>query len=109
MAWVSFIFGLIALFSLGLYWALQSLVSPTLSVDFANRVILPIMDLSTMIRNMCAVVALVTGIIALVQIKKEVSSEKGKLFAWIGIALGAGWMLFGLLVGVIFTVGEILY
>ncbi|MBA4383224.1 MAG: hypothetical protein C0410_00665 [Anaerolinea sp.] len=109
MAMVSFISGLIALFSLGLYWALQALIFPGHTVDFANRVILPIMDASTMVRNLCATTALVTGIIALVQIKKAAPSGKGKLFAWIGIVLGAGWILFGLAVGVIFTLAEFLH
>jgi len=109
IAMISFIFGLIALFSLGLYWALQTVIFPGHTAEFANRVILPIMDASTMVRNLCAVVALVTGIIALIQIKKAASSEKGKLFAWIGIALGAGWILFGLAVGVIFTLAEFLH
>jgi hypothetical protein len=108
MAMISFIFGLIALLSLGLYWGLQTLVFPAHTVEFANRVILPIMDGSTMVRNLCATTALVTGIIALVQIKKTMSTEKGRLFAWIGIALGTSWILFGLAVGIIFTLGEIL-
>jgi hypothetical protein len=34
------------------------------------------------------------GILALLEIKKKGGMEKGKLFAWVGIILGAAWILF---------------
>jgi hypothetical protein len=108
MALISFIFGLVALFSLGLYWALQTLFFPNQTVEFANRVILPIMDGSTTVRKFCALTALVSGIIALNQIKKAGQFEKGKLFAWIGIVLGSSWILFGIAVGFIFSLARLL-
>jgi len=109
MAIISSIFGLVALISLGLYWVLQILIFPNQTVEFANRVILPIMDVSTTVRNFCALTALVTGIIALNQIKKTQTIERGQLFAWIGIGLGSSWILFGLTVGVIFSLAEFLH
>lgn len=109
MALISFITGLVALLSLCLYWVLQIAIFPHQTVEFANRVILPIMDASTTVRNFCAITALVTGIIALNQIKKTQPIERGRLFAWIGIVLGLSWILFGLAVGVIFSLAEFLY
>ncbi|HCS40846.1 MAG TPA: hypothetical protein DIW44_14850 [Anaerolineaceae bacterium] len=109
MAIISFITGLVALLSLCLYWVLQTVIFPHQTVEFVNRVILPIMDASTMVRNFCAITALVTGIISLNQIKKEGHVEKGKLFGWIGIVLGLSWILFGLAVGVIFSLAEFLH
>jgi len=96
MAFFSFIFGLIALLSLGLSWVLQNMIFQSYSVVFANRVILPIMDVSTMVRNLCATMALVAGIIALNQINKAGLIEKGKFFAWIGIVFGSTWIFFRL-------------
>ena len=109
MAIISFIFGLIALLSLVFYWVLQIMIFPNQTVEFANRVVLPIMDGSTMVRNFCALTALVTGVIALNQIKKARQIEKGKLLAWMGIGLGASWILFGLAVGVIFSLAKVLH
>ncbi|MBA3073539.1 MAG: DUF4190 domain-containing protein [Anaerolineae bacterium] len=108
MALISFILGLIALLSLGLYWELQTLIFSHNTDEFANRVILPIMDGSTTVRNFCALTALVSGIIALNQIKKAGQFEKRKLFAWIGIVLGSSWILFGIAVGFIFSLAKLL-
>jgi hypothetical protein len=54
-------------------------------------------------------VALVTGILALTQIKKKGGTEKGKILAWTGIVLSTGWILFGWIVGIIFLLAEILH
>ena len=108
----SFVSGLIALLSLGLYWGLLyfALPSPSgLSAEPANRAITAIMDLTVPLRNLCALTALVTGIFALIEIKKKGSIERGKTFAWTGIALGAGWILFGLLTGITFFLAEIIH
>jgi hypothetical protein len=109
LALVSFICGLIALLSLGLYWLLQALAFPSSSEVMGNRFILPIMDITVSVRNLCAITALVTGLIAINQIKKAGLKEKGRAFAWIGIVMGAGWILFGLLVGALFLFSEITY
>jgi len=67
------------------------------------------MDLSVSLRNFCALTALVTGILGLREIKQKEVTEKGKTLAWVGIVLGAGWILFGLLIGIIFLLAEILH
>ena len=107
LALVSFICGLIALLSLGLYWLLQALAFLSSSEVMGNRFILPIMDISVSVRNLCVITALVTGLIAINQIKKAGLKEKGWAFAWIGPVMGAGWILFGLLVGALFLFSEI--
>ena len=112
LAIISFVSGLIALLSLGLYWALFSIAypsSPGYSSESTNRAFLTIMDLSVSLRNLCAFTALVTGILGLREIKKKGEIGKGKILAWVGIVLGAGWILFGLLVGITFLLAEILH
>ena len=109
---VSFLSGLIVLFSLALYYVLVSIAfpsSPGTSPEPTNRAILTIMDVSVSVRNLCALTALVTGILGLREIKNKGGNEKSKILAWIGIALGAGWILFGLLVGITFLLAEILH
>jgi hypothetical protein len=61
------------------------------------------LDLSASVQFLCAPVAVVTGILALREIKKKGGTEKGKILAWIGILLGAGYLLFGLLIFIIFS------
>lgn len=112
LAIVSFVSGLITVLSLGLYWALFAIAYPSSGVSasgLADNVIRTILDLSVSVRNLCAPVALITGILALREIKKKVGTEKGKILAWVGIALGTGWMIFGLLVGITFLLAEILH
>jgi len=112
LAIVSLISGLIALLSLGLYWVLFTMAfpsSPGYTPEPTNRAILTIMDLSVSVRNLCALTALVTGILGLREIKKKDGTEKGKILAWVGLVLGAGWLLFRLLVGITFLLAEILY
>ena len=105
LAIISFVSGLIGFLSLGLYWLLYSMVTSS-SEGLVNRVLIPIMDGTVSVRNVCAPGALITGIIALIEIKKKSGTEKGKLLAWAGIALGAGWIIFGLLVGLTFLLAE---
>ena len=112
LAIVSFVSGLIALLSLGFYWALFSIAfpsSPGYSPEPTNSAIITSMDLSVSLRNLCALIALVTGILGLREIKKQAGTEKGKTLAWVGIVLGAGWILFGLLIGITFLLAEILH
>lgn len=105
LAIISFVSGLLGFISLGLYWFLYTKVASS-SEEIMNRFLVPIMDGSVSVRNVCAPSALITGIIALIEIKKKRGAEKGKLFAWVGIALGAGWIIFGLLVGLTFLLAE---
>lgn len=101
LAMISFVSGLvvIALLSFGLYWSLFP-ASPV----YANTIRI-ILDISVSVQYLCAPVALLTGILALRDIKKKGGTEKGRLLAWIGIILGAGYTLFGLLVFIIFSAG----
>lgn len=38
--------------------------------------------------------AIVTGVLALLEVKRKSGTEKGKLLAWAGIMLGSSWILF---------------
>jgi glucose uptake protein GlcU len=103
LAIVSFASGLIAILSIGLIFVLYSSQETAgIIISITDGIIMPL-------RNLCVVVALVTGILALRQIKKKDGTEKGKLLAWVGIVLGAGWIIFGLLVGITFLLAEMLH
>ena len=104
LAIVSFVSGLIALISIVFIFVFYS------SQETAGGIIISITDGIIMpLRNLCVAVALLTGILALREIKKKDGTEKGKILAWVGIVLGAGWILFGLLVGITFLLAEILH
>ena len=107
LALISFICGLIALLSLGLYYAMFPIVNGDPS-GTTNTALLSMMDLTIPVRNLFSTVSLITGILALLEIKKKEGAEKGKLLAWVGILLGAAWFLFRLLVGMTFLLSEIL-
>lgn len=103
LAIVSFVSGLIAILSIGLIFILyNSQETAGGIISITDGIIMPL-------RNLCVAVALVTGLLALRQIKKKDGTEKGKIFAWVGIVLGAGWIIFGLLVGITFLLAEILH
>jgi len=103
LAIVSFVSGLIALLSIGLIFVLYNSQEVTGGIiSITDGILIPV-------RNLCVAVALLTGILALREIKKKDGTEKGKILAWVGIVLGAGWMLFGLLVGLTFLLAEILH
>lgn len=109
LAIISFGIGVVVLLSLLLYWVLFIAAyppSPGYVPESENRILPAIMDLSVSVRNLCAPGALITGILALIEIKKKGGAEKGRLFAWTGIALGAGWIIFGVLVGATFLLAE---
>ena len=101
-ALISFICGLVALLSIGLIFLLyrQVELAGTL-LTLTDGVLIPL-------RNLSVIVALIMGIVALMDIKKKAGTEKGKILAWAGIVLGAGWILFGILVGMVFLVSAIL-
>lgn len=110
LALISFISGLIAIVSIGIYIVVFNWVSSLSGPEAVNSVgYLAMADILVPVRNLSAGVALITGILALREIKKKSGAEKGKVFAWIGIVLGVGWILFALMVGVIFSLGELLY
>jgi hypothetical protein len=46
--------------------------------------------------------AILTGILALLEIMKKGGREKGKIFAWVGIILGAAWILFRVAIALFF-------
>lgn len=106
---MSFYCGLLVLLSLGLYWFLALTPAPT-AAEFPSgiidRVHQVIMDVSVRIRNFSAFVAVITGIIALREIKKSDKVEKGKTFAWIGLIIGVVWILMGVLVSSIFLLAR---
>jgi hypothetical protein len=105
LAIISFIGGLLGFLSLGVYWLMYSMVTSS-SEELVNRVLIPIMDGTVSIRNVAAPGALFTGILALLEINQKKGGEKGKILAWAGIVLGAGWIIFGLLVGATFLLAE---
>ena len=101
LAIVSFVCGLIAILSIGLIFVIYNSQEPTGGIiNITDGIIMPV-------RNLCVVVALVTGILALRQIKKKGGTGKGKILAWVGIVIGAGWIIFGLVVGLTFLLAEI--
>ena len=107
LALISFISGLIALLSLGLYYALFAINNITPTGPFGPTLV-SIMDLTVPVRNLLSTVAMVTGILAIIEIKKKEGTEKGKSLAWGGILLGAAWFLFRLVVGLFFLLSELL-
>jgi hypothetical protein len=112
LAIISFISGLIVVISLGLYRVFYLLAYPSSAGNSAepiNRIFLTLMDLTVPVRNLGAASALLSGILALREIKMKAGSEKGRGFAWAGIISGAGWILVGLLVGITFFAAEMLH
>jgi len=107
LALISFICGLIALLSLGLYYAFFAINNVTPTGPFGPT-LLSIMDFTVPVRNLFSTVALITGIIGLLEIKKKEGAEKGKSLAWAGILLGAAWFFFRLVVGMVFLLSEIM-
>lgn len=102
LAIVSFISGLVALLSISLIFILYNLLESSDSIiTITDGIIMPL-------RNLSVVVALLTGFLALREIKKKGGTEKGKILAWVGIVIGAGWILFGLIVGFMFLLSDVL-
>ncbi len=97
LAVVSFVSGILALLCIaGTFVALS--LPPTaseLSFILLDRIFIPVRDLSV-------IVALATGILALREIKRKEGAEKGKTLAWLGIAIGMGWIVFFILAAVFF-------
>lgn len=102
LAIISFLSGLTALASGSFVFLLYRLDASAGRLLFlTDGILMPLRDL-------CVTAALLTGVLALIQIRKPEREEKGKRLAWAGILLSAGWILFGLLVGAAFFLGELL-
>jgi hypothetical protein len=100
LAIISFICGLIALISIGIIFGAYNLTEPTQAILFiTDGILMPI-------RNISVVAALITGIFALRDLKKKDHSEKGKWLAWAGIIMGGAWIIFGVFVGLLFSVSS---
>jgi len=67
------------------------------------------MNLSRSIRDLATILALVTGIFALREIKKKGGMEKGKTLAWVGIIIGGAWLLFRVLIALFFIVASAIF
>lgn len=93
LAIISFVSGLLALLCIAGTFAVLRL-APTnddLIVTLVAGILIPV-------RNLSVIVALVTGILALREIKRKEGAEKGKTLAWLGIAVGIGWIVSFILV-----------
>ncbi len=97
LAIISFVSGLLALLCIAGTFAVLRL-APTndaLIVTLVDGILIPV-------RNLSVLVAVVTGILALGRIRRTEGAEKGKTLAWLGIAIGIGWIVFFILVAVAF-------
>ncbi len=103
LALASLISGLIALLCIALSFLSYSSPGTTTGwLNLVDGIIIPL-------RNLCVAVALVTGVIALGDMRKNGGSRKDKIFAWTGLLLGAGWIIIAGLVGLAFLLGELLH
>jgi hypothetical protein len=93
---VSFICGLIALLSIGTVYLLLFLWSPQNLPESTMTLISALLYFPRSIYLLSGELSLIIGILALNEIKIAGGMEKGKTFAWIGIILGAGVILFQL-------------
>jgi hypothetical protein len=100
LAIVSFVSGFLSLLSMaGMFGLLRfGLTAHDLIITLIDRVIIPL-------RNFCMIAAVVTGILALREIRRKEGAEKGKLLAWSGIALGTVWIVLMILVALAFLWG----
>ena len=96
LATVSFIGGLIALVSCGTVYLLPFLWSPENLPEATMTLIGALLYFPRSIYLLSAELSLIIGILALNEIKIAGGTEKGRTFAWIGIILGTGVILFQL-------------
>ena len=102
LAIISFVSGIIALICIVFIFVFYNSAETTGSFsNFTDGIIIPV-------RNLCVIVTLLTGILAVKDIKKRGGTKKGKIYSWFGIVVGASWILFGLIVGLTFLLSEIL-
>ena len=103
LAVVSFVSGIIALLCIVIIFVLYNSVETSKGIiKITDGILIPA-------RNFFIVVTLLTGFFALNDIKKKGGTQKSKILSWFGIVIGAGWIFFGLLVGVTFLLAEILH
>ena len=100
---ISFVSGMIALICIVLIFAFYN------SSETAGRISNITDGIIIPIRNLCVIVTLLTGILAVKGSKKTGGTKKGRILSWFGIVVGAGWILFGLIVGLTFLLAEILH
>ncbi|MBS3753985.1 MAG: hypothetical protein KGY46_11465 [Anaerolineales bacterium] len=102
LAIACFISGMIALLCIALIFVLYNSVEASNSIRrITDGIIMPI-------RNLSVGVTLLTGLLALKDIKEKGGTKKDKVLSWSGIVIGAGWILFGSLVGITFLLAKIL-
>lgn len=101
LAIVSFASGIIALIFIVLVFVLYTVVDTSEGViKFTDGLIMPA-------RNLLLIISLLTGILALNDIKKSGGTQKSKILSWFGIVTSAGWLFLGILVGVTFLLAEL--
>jgi hypothetical protein len=105
LAIVSFLSGLLSLFALSPILFLLLFPPSPGNLPEPSSPINTLLTFSRSIGNLSTLVSLVTGILALREIKKKGGTEKGGRFAWVGILIGGGWILFRLLVAIYFILG----
>ena len=89
LAIFGFVSGLIAFLILGALLLVGVTASPG-DLPEPTSPIYTILDVSRSALDLCTILSLLTGILALRQIRKKGEMEKGKTLAWVGMALGAG-------------------
>ncbi len=103
LAIISFVSGMIALICIVFIFVFYYSAETGGGIsNITDGIIMPV-------RNLCVIVTLLTGILAIIDIKKTGGTKKEKIFSWFGIVIGAGWILFGLVVGLTFLLAEILH
>lgn len=101
LAIVSLVTGLIGLVTLGI--TSYPVLFPGSPGSFPDSTsLMGIMDVSRSLRDLCTILSLLTGILALREIRKKGGTEKGKGFAWVGVIIGAGWILVRVVVAIFF-------
>ena len=98
---VSFVSGLLSFLSIVIPFVLISAFSGNFPEP--GSPINSFLDVSRSVRNPATIVSLLTGFLALREIRKKGGMEKGKTLAWAGIALGAGWQVLSIAFFIIFS------
>lgn len=97
LALVSFISGITALIAIAVVFIFYtSSETQGGAISIIDGIVMPI-------RNLSVGLALITGIFALREIKKTGGTTKDRIFSWFGIVIGTGWILFGIFVGLLFS------
>ena len=100
LALLSFVSGSTALIAISLVFVLYNALDPSPGmIGIIDGILIPG-------RNLAVFAALAAGILALIEIRKTGGTKRNKIYAWFGVAIGAGWVLFGSFVGLIFLLGR---